>query len=141
MPLFRNIVTRDVTESVTIVVEAENLEKANDKLTEVAKENLDLKWALDDGNAPPDPYLGDEEATEELDPEDYKGYIIVEWDPTYYGKLHTGTSYSELVPRKLIEMEGSVAAAFQKQSFQDPVHIISYNEDELFDEKGKPLDK
>ena len=67
MPFFRNIVTRDITESVTIVVEADNVDDANEKLEEEAASNLDLKWEKDDGNTPQRPYLGDDEATEEVE--------------------------------------------------------------------------
>ena len=65
MPLFKNIVTRDVTESVEIVVEADNIEEANSKLVNVACSELNLKWERDDGN-PTYPYLGDEKATEQV---------------------------------------------------------------------------
>lgn len=66
MPLFSGIVTRDVTESVQITIEADSLEKAKDKLLSVAKDNSNLKWEKD-GNEPSDIYFGDEDAVEQVE--------------------------------------------------------------------------
>lgn len=79
MPLFKNIVTRDVTESVEIIVEADNIEEANSKLVNVACSDLNLKWERDDGN-PTYPYLGDEGATEQLDIAEYRKQLEEEVD-------------------------------------------------------------
>ena len=63
MSLFSGIVTRDVTESVQITVEADSPEQAKDKLLSVAKKDTTIDWQKDD-NPPSDIYLGDEDAVE-----------------------------------------------------------------------------
>jgi len=51
------LLTRDVTESVTVYVLANSKEDALDAALEEARECC-LEWKVDD-NTPPDPYIGD----------------------------------------------------------------------------------
>mgnify|MGYP003424032035 CR=1 FL=1 len=62
MKKFRFILTRDITESAEVVVEAETEEDAGDKAEEMAFMG-DLEWSVDD-NSPKRPYITD---TEELE--------------------------------------------------------------------------
>jgi len=133
MPLFKAIVTRDVTESVEITVEAKNVEQAKDKLVSAAKDNCDLAWEKDD-NDPSDVYLGDEDAVEEVI--GVPGYINVEYDTSYFGGDYSGVGRVALVSRQLIETLGSVEKAFQRTAGLNPVHIVNYNLDEPVDENG-----
>lgn len=63
MPKFELILTRDVTESVTVTITAENEGEAAVKAIEHPPE---LGWELDDGNLNDDPYVTDiEEVAQE----------------------------------------------------------------------------
>src|SRR5208337_3530759 len=71
--LYEVIVTRPATESTVIRVEANSPEEANREALRRARGNQGaaFKWELNDGNYndPDEIYLGDEEGTEEVEPE------------------------------------------------------------------------
>jgi hypothetical protein len=50
MPKYTVIVTRDITESTVIEVEAENLWLAEDLALIALEEGADTKWEIDDGS-------------------------------------------------------------------------------------------
>jgi ABC-type phosphate transport system substrate-binding protein len=67
MPKYEVQLTRDATESVTVIVEAPDPETANERAEELAGtygENLD-NWELDDGSNH-EVYFPDAESTEEV---------------------------------------------------------------------------
>ena len=51
------LVTRDVTESCSMVIEAENLAAAHLAAWDRARADLDLVWEPDDTPNDPDPYI------------------------------------------------------------------------------------
>lgn len=61
MPKYSIILTRDVTESTTVEVEADTPDQAEALALETDASSV--TWAIDDGNVWPDPYVtGTEEA-------------------------------------------------------------------------------
>jgi len=102
MPLFSGIVTRDVTESVEITVEADTPEKAQDELLSAAKYNSNIKWEKDE-NEPSKIYLGDPDAVEqveELSAESKrmsKPYFITNIVGTQAGTLYRRATWKEAV--------------------------------------------
>ena len=66
---WRVLLTRDVTISTTLYVEADSAEQANDKALDMALQDKPLlSWDLDDGSASA-PYIADPDATEEAESE------------------------------------------------------------------------
>jgi len=61
---FRVTVTRDVTESATIEVEAISAEVANEEALAIARGDNQPQWELDDGYG--EPYLPDPLSTEKI---------------------------------------------------------------------------
>jgi hypothetical protein len=58
MKTFDVIVTRDTTESCTVVVEADSVEEAHEAAVQRALTDIDLVWEQDDTpNASADPYV------------------------------------------------------------------------------------
>lgn len=69
-------------------------------------------------------------------------HVRVEFDMHYYGGNHEGTGQHVYVPEALIDlMEGDVAAAFSKFTRIDPLHMVSYADDQRFDADGAPLEE
>lgn len=71
MPKWEVLLTRDATESRTVIVEAPDRQTANDRAEELAGpygENLD-DWELDDGNSHKI-YFSDADSTEEVEDPD-----------------------------------------------------------------------
>jgi len=72
-----------------------------------------------------------------------KPHILVEYDTTYTGGEYSGTGQTVLIPLDLIdtiEKEGSdepVHEAFQKLTHMDPMHIVSYSPDEIYNKHGE----
>ena len=67
MNRWKVIVTKDVTMSAVVEVEAETAEQANDKALDIALQGkVLLPWELDDGSGS-DPYLGDPDNVEEIE--------------------------------------------------------------------------
>lgn len=50
MPTFRVIVTRDVTESTVVEVEADTEEQAEDAALDKLRDGMDAEWEVDDGS-------------------------------------------------------------------------------------------
>jgi len=50
MPTYAVIITRDVTESTTVQIEAGNPEEAEDLAFEKLSNSTDAEWRLDDGS-------------------------------------------------------------------------------------------
>jgi len=66
MTKWQVIVTRDVSESAIIVVQAETMAEANQRALEIADSQCPgAQWDLDDDGAG-EPYLGDDEGAIEL---------------------------------------------------------------------------
>jgi len=62
-------------------------------------------------------------------------FIRVEYDRNYVGGDYSGVGDSALIPTYLLDRM-SVEDAFQKVTDYDPMHIIHYSEDELYDIYG-----
>lgn len=80
-------------------------------------------------------------------------HIKVEYDPAYTGGEYSGVGRHVLIPVSAIEdaakefasrndgagMDEAVHLAFRKQTHMDSMHIVYYNQDELFDQVGEPI--
>lgn len=58
---FRVLVTRDITESAEVIVEAVDADSAQIQAVAIARRDPRLVWIVDDGPTPGRPYIGDEE--------------------------------------------------------------------------------
>lgn len=68
MRSFSVILTRDVTESVTVSVKAAGEDRA--KAAAMALDTVHLKWAVDDGNIWQQPYVTGVDEDADIDPEE-----------------------------------------------------------------------
>jgi hypothetical protein len=50
MPTYKVIITRDITESTVVEVEAKNEEEADEVAHQKLSESMDTKWEVDDGS-------------------------------------------------------------------------------------------
>lgn len=69
-----------------------------------------------------------------------KRYIQVEYDEQFYGGDYSGTGDLILVSLTDIQNLGSVENAFRVAASMEPVHIIHYSEDELYDSNWNLVD-
>lgn len=74
------------------------------------------------------------------------GHLRVEWSPEFWGEgdFH-GETQVAYIPLSMIEQvaasgasgDDGVDIAFGKVTHQDPIHILSYTFDEVYDEEGE----
>jgi hypothetical protein len=67
-------------------------------------------------------------------------YVQVEYDNQFYGGDYTGTGSFILIRVTDVQRLGSVENAFRVMARMEPVHIIHYSEDELYDSKGNHIE-
>ena len=63
-------------------------------------------------------------------------HLQVEYDLAYCGGDYGNSGDFAYIPVALVDRCGSVEQAFLKYTGHDPVHIVHYSEDELFDQDG-----
>lgn len=62
-------------------------------------------------------------------------YLLFEYDLGYWGGNYSGTGTTAYVPAALVE-EHEAQEAFRRHTGHDPVHVIRYDLDRLFDAQG-----
>lgn len=67
-------------------------------------------------------------------------YIQVEYDETFYGGDYSGTGDFILISLTDIQNLGGVENAFRVMTRMEPVHIIHYSKDELYDSDWNNID-
>ncbi len=67
-------------------------------------------------------------------------FIRVEYDRNFCGGEYSGTGEFALIPLIDIDDDGGVATAFEAQTGLNPVRIVHYSEDELFDAAGEHVE-
>jgi len=67
-------------------------------------------------------------------------HIQVEYDKDFWGGDYSKVGTFSYVKVSEIERLGSVEAAFRSKTGSDPVHIIHYSEDDLYDANGNRLE-
>jgi surface antigen len=66
MPKYSVLVTRDITESTDVLVEAKSVEEAETIALAKARDDVSLEWTIDDGSVhPEDAYVTNVEEKEE----------------------------------------------------------------------------
>jgi hypothetical protein len=70
MPRYNVLITRDCTESVELLIEADTPEAAIAAAEQEARESLDLNWVADDCSNHGDPYFAGEPSELEIFGED-----------------------------------------------------------------------
>jgi len=64
-------------------------------------------------------------------------HIRVEYDYAFFGGEYDRVGSFAYVPMSLVEKTGDVEAAFKQQTGTDPVHIVNYSLDEIYDASGR----
>lgn len=66
-------------------------------------------------------------------------YVQVEWDPFHYGGDYDAVGDFAYLPASEVTDE-NIKEVFERVTGRNPIHIVSYDLDELYDENGDPLD-
>lgn len=67
--------------------------------------------------------------------------IQVEYDVNFWGGNYSGVGNFALIKLTEINGIGGVKAAFRESTGIDPVHIIHYSFDDLYDDEGDLVDR
>ncbi len=67
--------------------------------------------------------------------------IQVEYDESFWGGDYSKVGKLVLVHQSTVEKLGSVDAAFRATTGLDPIHIIHYSEDDLYDDAWNLLEE
>ncbi len=67
-------------------------------------------------------------------------FMRVEYDKKFCGGDYSGTGEFVLIPLSLVEVTDDMDSAFEEKTGLNPVHIIHYSEDELFDAAGEHVE-
>ncbi|KKN91181.1 hypothetical protein LCGC14_0220470 [marine sediment metagenome] len=66
-----------------------------------------------------------------------ESYIRVEHDKRFFGGVYKGVGYFSFVKLIHVNSLGSVEAAFKATTGIEPIHIVRYSEDDLYNDKGE----
>lgn len=105
----------------------------------------DPHWApsVDEVLDEEEPILGDPENII-LTPTDTKRCVRVEYDLAYAGGNYSGVGEYAYIPWEEIDThgngEGALRLAFRAVTGHDPIHIVHYTFDEVYDQRGNPLE-
>lgn len=69
----------------------------------------------------------------------HEPHIQVEWDRSYWGGDYSGVGRFAYLPFNGLTDE-NLPERFREVTGHDPVHIIHYTFDELYDEHGEPIE-
>lgn len=76
----------------------------------------------------------------EIEEDESQHFIQVEYDLSFFGGDYSGVGQYAYIPASLVNAGVSVEGAFKAKTGIDPVHIIHYSTDDLYDAKGEPVE-